>query len=205
MAQRKGGACACAGCSCAGVEARCGSRGGGGLLTAWRKTRAARGASRRREPSERRSHRRAATGSRTPNPADHQADRAARPTAFFRIENPEKSAAQALKGGENGEGRGIVRAARKKRQDGIMKERWGHGLSRALACACLVDDRTAATCWNPLKGRLSEEVYGCVSPRPARGNLNWIFRYVSATSWPVRRVRVRGAMGSGKENLSLKG
>ena len=83
MAQRKGGACACAGCSCAGVEARCGSRGGGGLLTAWRKTRAARGASRRREPSERRSHRRAATGSRTPNPADHQADRAARPTAYF--------------------------------------------------------------------------------------------------------------------------
>ena len=35
------------------------------------------------EPSERRSHRRAAKGSRTPNPADHQADRAARPTAFF--------------------------------------------------------------------------------------------------------------------------
>ena len=83
MAQRKGGACACAGCSCAGVGARCGSRGGGGLLTAWRKTTAARGRQRRREPSERRSHRRAATGSRTPNPADHQADRAARPTAFF--------------------------------------------------------------------------------------------------------------------------
>ena len=83
VVQRKGGACACAGCSYAGVGARCGSRGGGGLLTAWRKTRAARGASRRREPSERRSHRRAATGSRTPNPADHQADRAARPTAYF--------------------------------------------------------------------------------------------------------------------------
>ena len=83
MAQRKGGACACAGCSCAGMGARCGLRGGGGLLTAWRKTTAARGRQRRREPSERRSHRRAATGSRTPNPADHQADRAARPTAFF--------------------------------------------------------------------------------------------------------------------------
>ena len=66
----------------AGVGVRCGSGGGGGLLTAWRKTTAARGRQRRREPSERRSHRRAATRSRTPNPADHQADRAARPTAF---------------------------------------------------------------------------------------------------------------------------
>ena len=55
-------------------------------------------------------------------------------------------------------------------QGGIRKERRGHGLSWAFSCACLADDRTAATCWIPLKGGLSEEVYGCASPRPARGN-----------------------------------
>ena len=37
-------------------------------------------------------------------------------------------------------------------QGGIRENRWGHDLSWDLTCACLADDRTAATCWLPLKG-----------------------------------------------------
>ena len=59
--------------------ARCGARAGRGQLTLRRGRHVEQGASRRREPSERWSRRRPATGNRTPTPDDHLAARGAQP------------------------------------------------------------------------------------------------------------------------------
>ena len=65
---------------CAGKwGVRCGARAGRGRRTFTRGRHVERGASRRREPSERWSRRRPATGNRTPTPDDHLAARGAQP------------------------------------------------------------------------------------------------------------------------------
>ena len=62
---------------------------------------------------------------------------------------------------------------RAKGQGGTRRGRWGHGLLWALACACLADDRTAATCWVPLKGAFLGDVYVLARRRSVRGFFFW--------------------------------
>ena len=64
---------------------------------------------------------------------------------------------------------------RAKGQGGTRRGRWGHGLLWALACACLAEDRTSATCWIPLKGAF----LGNISVFPLIGLRDFFGGYLS--------------------------
>ena len=65
-----------------------------------------------RSPPERWSDRRTATGSRTPNPASREADRAAWPAGVVRVDRPKTTAGTSNENGEKSRRGGIARAVR---------------------------------------------------------------------------------------------
>ena len=105
-----------------------------------------------------------------------------------------------MKCGDEGEGRGIVRAARK-------RAGWDKGGS--LGAWALVGSHlrlprrrsNSRDLLNPPEGGIPRQDIPFALHLPARGNLNSTFKYVSATCRPEGWARVRGGEGAGKAYL----
>ena len=114
-------------------------------------------------------------GESNPEPCRPSGRQGGPANGFFRVESPEKSAAQAVKYGVKVKGEGLCGLCAK-RQGGTRKDRWGHELLWDLACVCLADDRTAATCFGfPFRGS-SSATYQFL---PSSAYANKTFGYLS--------------------------
>ena len=145
MVDSKGPSCSGRGYAGVGWKREEGRAGAGGLLTRMRWVVPTRRAHRSNGGGTKWPHCRPATGSRTPNPADHKADKAARPAGEFApVILAKEPPAQAAKGGKIAKAEGM-RGLRAKAQGNNGLGRWRYELFRALTRACLAGLRTFST------------------------------------------------------------